>query len=360
MLNRSQQALFILLNAGIRNKNPEKNFFSDFSDSEWKEVYHHAIEQGVMAIVFDAVMRLPEELKPPRSLKLNWAFNVEALEKRYSRQEGVARELAEIFEANNIRVFFFKGISLARLYPVPSHREFGDLDIYLFGEYKKGNQLLLQYGQAEKNINPKHLSSSYKGIVVENHIAFLSPDTNSYLKNIENTLIKLSKEALKEPYSNILFPTSNYNILLIMSHAIIHFPYSIVLRHLCDWVVFLEANKGKVDFVNYNKLLSEAGLLTVADAFTALAVRFLELKQESAPKYSNNPALEDKILLNILNPLRLHKIKPSPLDIIVFKYRTFKSRRWKHKLISNDEYYKIVLNSIYYHIRHPQSIFKTK
>ena len=363
ILTRPQQAFFILLRAGIWNQNPEDDLFLDFSELEWKEVYRSSIEQGIMALVFDAVMRLPDELRPPRSLKVNWTLNVEFQEKNYARQEDVACVLAENFSKVDIRMFLFKGLSLAQFYPIPSHREFGDLDIYLFGKYKEGNRSLIRQGSAKKHSDPKHTSFYFRGNSIENHAFFISVHRYSHLKRLNDKLILLSEKS-----SNIiipdkpLLPVPDFNALFIMTHILLHFPSSIVIRHLCDWAVFLEANKENIDFVNYKNTLSEAGLLKAADAFTSLTVRFLGLNPESAPLFNCDPALEDKILLNILNPLILQKQNPSLWDIVAFKYRMLKYRRWKYELINPDRYGVFILNSILFYLRHPGLIFvfKTK
>ena len=41
----------------------------------WQEIYRLAMQQGVLAIVFDALMTLPSEAQPPKSLKLQWIAN---------------------------------------------------------------------------------------------------------------------------------------------------------------------------------------------------------------------------------------------------------------------------------------------
>jgi len=361
MLSRPQRALFVLLNTGLWNRVPEKEFFRGFSESEWREVYRISIEQGVMAIVFDAVMRLPDECKPPRSLKLNWALNVEAQEVRYASQEAVARELSDVLWKDNIPMLHFKGLSLAQFYPIPSHREFGDLDIYLYGKYKEGNQKLIRQGAVKNNDDPKHTSLTYKGISVENHLSLIMFFRYPHLKSLNNNLIELCKESVGNIVSDsIIYPDPDFNAIFVMSHALLHFPSSIVLRHLCDWVVFLEANKDKVDFAKYKMILSEAGLLRAAEAFTALAVRFLGLDQGSAPTFMHDSALEDKILLDILNPFVLQKKNPSPWEIVRFKYRTLKSNRWKYELVNPNRYDIFILHSIYYYLRHPEWFLRLK
>ena len=358
-LNRPQQALFILLKASIWNKVLDESFFQGFSEAEWKEVYRLAVEQGVMAIAFDSMMCLTEDLRPPRSLKLSWAISVEVIEKRYAKQKVVAHDLSVFFKENNINMLLFKGLSFAQYYPIPSHREFGDFDIYLFGKYEEGNELLIRQGFKKNHKNPKHTALTYKGLLVENHKIFLSSHRYSHLKMLENRLLELSDKSLKTSFpDDISFPIPDFNALFMMCHAIIHFPSSLVLRYLCDWSVFLDSNKGKVDFINYKKSLSEAGLLKISDAITALAVRFLELSPDAAPDFASDSDLEDKIILDMLNPNVLRRKKTSIWNILKFKFGLLNSRRWKYELVNPKGYSRFLLNSFFYYLLHPGLILQ--
>ena len=360
-LSRSQKALFVLLKASINNKEPEESFLGDFSESEWRAVYRIAIEQGVMAIVFDAVMRLPEKLRPQRTLKLNWAVNVDVLEKRYKHQIAVANEVTDIFREEKMRMVLFKGLSLAQYYPIPSHREFGDLDIYLFRKYKDGNKKLIQKGAKKKHSDPKHTALSFKGLLIENHNTFLTLHRYPHLKKLNNRLAVLcEKSAGLMPCDNIQFPSPDFSTLFMMCHAVIHFPSSIVLRHFCDFLFFWRANHSNVDISEYKNVLADAGLTEVADAFMAITVRFLGLEQELAPAFKSNPELEDKILLSMLNPVVLKKKNPSSLDILKFKYKVLKSRRWKYELVNPGKYGIFIAKSALYYLFNLKLLFKLK
>ena len=360
-LSRPQQALFILLKASIRDKAPEENFFSFFSESEWKEVYRLAIEHGIMAFVFDSVMRLSDEQKPPRSLKMSWAVSVDAVENRYAKQASAAHDLAAFFKENNISMLLFKGLSIAQYYSIPSHREFGDLDIYLYGKYEEGNKLLVRLGSKKNHNDAKHTALIYKSVPVENHTNFLTLHRYSHLGNLENRLLKLCEESLNENLSDsILFPTPDFSALFMICHTIIHFPSSFVIRNLCDWVVFLESNKGKIDFINYKKALSQAGLTNISDAISSLAVRLFDLDPDSTPDFISDPDLEDKILLDMLNPFVLRKNNPSVWEILKYKFRLLKYRRWKYELVNPKGYNRFILNSIFFYFLHPGLIIQLR
>lgn len=130
----------------------------EISAREWDDIFRMAADQGVCAVIGDGMERLPEELRPPRELRLRWALTAERQEKRYRHQQEKAAKMAAAFAENGIRLLLLKGLGLSRDYPVPAHRECGDIDIYLFGASDEGDRLLLQMGAQPistfRNIRP--------------------------------------------------------------------------------------------------------------------------------------------------------------------------------------------------------------
>lgn len=80
-LYRHERMLFALLRASLHERKTEITLFLDSTDEEWKQCHRLAVSQGVMALAWDGVMRLPAELQPPLSVKLAWAAAVERYEK---------------------------------------------------------------------------------------------------------------------------------------------------------------------------------------------------------------------------------------------------------------------------------------
>ena len=73
--------------------------FESMSDADWRELYSVSCDQGVSAIVRDAVERaaaegvLPPDGRPPKDLRIRWALNAETVEAVYSRQRAVVAKL---------------------------------------------------------------------------------------------------------------------------------------------------------------------------------------------------------------------------------------------------------------------------
>ena len=359
-LTHSQQLLLALLKLALWNTVPDTTLFAKADNTVWNEVFHLSVDQGIKAIVFDGIMLLPEELKPSRSVKISWALNTEAIERRYEQELAVANEIAGVFAKNDIKTLLFKGIGLSQYYPVPQHREFGDIDIYLFGKQKEGDRLLVQMGAIkEKNDISRHTGLIYKGISVDNHKHFLLSDNFHKATILEAHLLQSLADCkpLNKGFVNTaLLPPPDFDILFIACHALRHFLDGfLALRHLCDWALFLKANRGNIDFAAYRRLITESGLLKLADAFTALSVKYLELDPDMAPPFDRNPMLEDKIIQNAFNYLYFPKTKKrSPFNIVRHKIKVLTSKKWKYnELLYPRQFYNSVWEAMIFHLRHP-------
>jgi len=364
-LTHSQQLLIALLKLALWNTVPDKALFENTNDTVWKEVFQLSAGQGVKAIAYDGVMRLPLEFQPSYAIKFEWAVHVEIIERRYEKEWTVANEIAEIYANNNIKMLLFKGFGLAQYYPAPNHREFGDIDIYLFGKKEEGDRLLFEAGAGKKKRQcDRHSALIYKGVLIENHDYFL-PENDFY--NVAIIEKRLSDALANDRLLNnslitkAISPSPDFNILQMVSHSFEHFfGRSILLRYLCDWALFLEANKGAIDFAAFRRLISEAGFIKFADALTALSIRYLDLNPKFAPPVENNAAIEDKIMQDMFKSLSSPEIeKQTWLKRVRFKLKTLNSIKWKYNEIFNSkQFYKVIRHSIFLHISHSMSILK--
>ncbi|MDR1056222.1 MAG: nucleotidyltransferase family protein [Prevotellaceae bacterium] len=345
--------LFALLKLALWGTPPDDNLFSV---ADWRKIIDLSTYHGVMAVAFDGMMKLPVNRQPNRNSKLGWGINVEAVERRYARQTAVANELLTLFRENNINILLFKGIGIAQYYPVPAHREFGDIDIYLFGKHREGDNVLLRRGATKNKHNTnKHTTLSYKGVPIENHRFFLKE------KLLNDILLKQLLGSKASGAEEILVSPPCFNVLYIMCHMLNHFTCSFVIRYLCDWALLLKANGGKIDFGNYREVLSRAGYLKAADAVSSLAVAYLGLDAAIAPPFKADPLVENKIIADMLNPILPPQEKdPSIVKIIAYKFKLLKYHRWKYKLLYPGQFAKIIFSKAMSYIRRPKSIFLFK
>jgi hypothetical protein len=361
----SQELLFALLKSVLHQTRADEKLFIDRSESDWKAVMEQSVKQGVMAVAFDGAMCLPPELQPPRKVKIAWGISVNQIENKYTNLKAAADELAAFFEKNSIRMLVFKGLSIAQYYPNPKHREFGDIDMYLFGKYNEGEQILSRQAAFKKGHKSlKHSTIFYKKMIIENHVHLLNIHVSHKIAELEKRLLHLLEidPAIDQiPAGIVLFPPVDFTCLLFMSHALQHFALAppLVLRYLLDWAVFLKANQGKLDFANYRKALMEADLIKPADALTALAAKCFDLSPECLPPFDSDPLLEMQILSEILDPpLARPSKKSTPREIILYKIKGLKIRYKKHQLVYHGNFHKVILNSAFLYLRYPDKIWK--
>lgn len=107
------------------------------SEAEWDGLHKTAGEQSVTGILFRALDVLPEEQMPSRDQCRRWMMDRTKAVRRNALVDQRARELTEIFSAAGFRSAVLKGQGVARLYPDPTLRQSGDIDLWVPGGREK-------------------------------------------------------------------------------------------------------------------------------------------------------------------------------------------------------------------------------
>ena len=226
MLNdTSVQMLLALLRASLHELEPEQAFFQGVSNDDWKLCYKLAARHGVMALAWDSVMKLPKDLQPPRQVKLPWASAVEVYEQKYSRYCSAVDEVSRFYADHGIRTVQLKGVGFSTLYPVPSHREGGDIDIYTYSAdsthmsdqeaNRLANELMKERGiEVDIEHSEKHSNFYYKGIPFENHRTLVDVGWYSVAPQIERILQKIIRpELVQLEVGEVQVPSAEFNFL---------------------------------------------------------------------------------------------------------------------------------------------------
>lgn len=355
---KQRERIYALLRAALWQENIEESLFSGISPEEWNELYTMAVQQGVTAIVWDGVLRLPADCLPSRELRLRWGINTEAIEKRYARYCNAASQLAALFAEKGIPMMQLKGTGLATCYPIPEHREGGDIDIYLFGEYAKANSMLKERGISVKTNEEKHHKFYFQGIPVENHIHFLNVHLFKTDRILEQELLRIN-EASDKSCQQIILPSPDFNALFLSRHATTHFVAGgIVLRHLCDWVCFLARQGNGVNAERFREMMTQNGLCALVDTFTAIAVDKLGLPTDKALLFERYPELQQDVEADIFEHVKKTFQSKNPIRIFIYKCQRFMRRKWKSDLLYPGQFGKIMWKSIVLHICHPETLFR--
>lgn len=245
--------LFALLRSALNSTKPVSEIlFTDISPALWQACYKLACTQGVMALAWDGIQTLPACLQPPKALKLNWAMAVENYEKRYRRYCHTIAELSAFYKTHGITTVQLKGVGLSTYYPIPSHREGGDIDIFTYSAdhsrksdaeaNRLADRLMEEKGiEVDFEHSEKHSMFYYKGIPIENHKTFINSETYRIAVKMDKLLQKLLQPVSAEldGKCSILIPSSTFNTVFLAFHAAQHYARGLALHHLCDWACLL-------------------------------------------------------------------------------------------------------------------------
>ena len=359
-MKTSEDILFALLRASIHEKETETSFFKNVSDKHWETCFQLAQSQGVMALAWDGILHLPTHLHPPVEIKIPWGIKVEVQERKHLRHCKAIQEISSFFQKHHIQTMTLKGIGLSTLYPIPSHREGGDIDIYTYSANETmsdkevnllADTLMEQQGlEIDVKKTPKHSLFYYKGIPVENHRTFTNVHSYKIANQIEALLKKhMNPQIASLPTGEIFIPSPKFNTLFVFFHTMQHYGSGLSLHHLCDWAIILK-NYG----MHFPEELTDKRLLKAASALTSLCNHLLgtSIEIEEEKKFA------DVILKEMLHTRYYkHPLPQSKIKAFVFKIKRFVYNQKLKKSIFNHSLWKSFFFSVVYHVAHPKKIF---
>lgn len=326
-LDTHERMLFALLSAALSSKTPDEALFLSATADDWRRCCRLATRNGVLIIAWDAAKLLPAVLQPPMAVKVSWALAVEKYEKKYMSYCNAVCELSDLYEANGIRMVQMKGVGLSTCYPVPSHREGGDIDIYTYSAdvaarsddeaNALANKLMQERGiEVDYGHSSKHTIFYYNGIPVENHRTFVDAGDYEIGPMVEEMLKRLLSPQRVEllPGRYIYAPSPQFNTLFLAFHAAQHYGAGLALHHLCDWAchinkhgLHLPAELNDVHFVNGVK------------AFTHLCNNYLG----SSIPVEGGEKLADGIMEDIIHPFSEMKRPSTFCGIVKYKLKEY-------------------------------------
>ena len=137
---------------------------------EWTELFEESRRQAVMALLYDAILTMPKDRRPPRSVLFHLMSMMQTIERdNRHREEALVAFHNEVMLPLGLPTVVVKGSSLARLYPNPLHREYGDNDLYTGTDTERLCRHLESVGVAVDRKDPRHAAFSFHGTDFEAH-----------------------------------------------------------------------------------------------------------------------------------------------------------------------------------------------
>lgn len=335
---------------------------------DWEQVGRLAASQGVGAITWDGLCKLiergqiTEEHMPDKATKLKWTYSIEQLTARYERQKSVILKLTKTLQSEDIRLMVLKGYGLSLTYPRPEHRACGDVDIWLFGEHGRGDELLNERFNLAIDKEKHHHTVFYlDGIMVENHYDFLNVHSRRSNRDIEHILKSLAHDAIEIEIegTKLYIPNANLHALFLLRHAAAHFAAAeISLRHIIDWAMFVKSYHQEIEWQWLNEVATKFNMHIFLSALNTLAVEICGIEREwTHTSVRNINDIERRILRDILSPeFSTKRPERGTLRIVGYKLRRWWANRWKRSIVYNEKNLSSFVTQSWSHILKPETI----
>ena len=261
-------------------------------EAEWHQLYFMARKQTVEGIVYDAVCQLPEDLLPPTDLLMDWMREVQVIEATHQQHLRALAWLTARTEAESaLRPIVLKGLPLASLYPTPSHRVSGDIDLYYGSSAaaEEADRMVESWGTPVNRGEQGESIFAISQVPIEHH-AFLALSHVPWRKHrltawIERTMTKdtATRQVMVENMP-VRVLSAEIDMVQLGSHNLKHsLNEGIGLRQLCDLALFVCHNQAALAAAPLKDLLSRFGLRRWTDLCLAYCVEHLGLPASKLP-----------------------------------------------------------------------------
>ncbi|MBO4475716.1 MAG: nucleotidyltransferase family protein [Bacteroidales bacterium] len=101
---------------------------------QWDDLLSTCSKHNLVAVTFPVIDSLHDKIEVPLGVYSRWAMMSEKVQQKNERLKAACKYLSELFAAGGFRSCILKGLGVASLYPDPSLRQSGDIDIWVEGD----------------------------------------------------------------------------------------------------------------------------------------------------------------------------------------------------------------------------------
>ena len=332
-LQSSLNVMLEFVRAAVLERDP--NIPQD-SVIDWDALMDMSAEQNLLAWVWDGVCKLPLELQPPRQQRINWGLSAQEIWEVYGHQKDVLKDIIKVCQQNNIRLLLLKGIGLSQMYPKPESRSSSDIDVFLFGDYEKGNTVL---ANNSFYFGGKHSVFNYSGVTIENHQNFFIHGSKVQ-KKVDDYLFLSSEESVLTKDGFYVLPATAGLVHLLL-HSLVHLnnPLErITIRNIVDFAYYILYHKHYLNPEDCGKVMRELGLEKAFDLFLQLSEWVLGMDYTSFRKVLTSQSKDiDNAIKLITSDTRLFEdsTNKSFIKQLCRLYSYNRATRWKFSYVPN-------------------------
>lgn len=208
------------------------------SQRDWQMLYSMARTQSLLGVLYGGILRLDESQKPPEPLLSHWKKMAERIAAIYATHEEHVQQLQVLLERLHLQGCILKGTSFSHLYPVPSERTCGDIDLWIKGKRSGILDAFRQEGYPLRDVLYKEGKVDlFPDTELEIHFhpsKMYNPFLNAKLQRV------LERWAPFDGETPLTYPDMRFNAVFCMAHMFHHYlEGGFGLRQLMDYYYVL-------------------------------------------------------------------------------------------------------------------------
>ena len=252
------------------------------SEAFWNQVYVEAQAQAVAGIIAP-VMANHSEI--PDSIRYRWSAVQKPYAIRYTQMAAGQNETCKLLQQAGIPVVVMKGMAAAIYYPIPDYRTMGDVDLLVSPEnYKSAVKLLEDNGYELKGEEESqyHTAFTRYKILYELHQSPAGVHRAEKGDAISEYILSGLEHIEINEIGQECFPILPWkqNGMELIWHIRQHLYNGLGLRHIVDWMMFVNYMLDDTRMAGYMHDLKKCGLDYLAIVVTKMCQKYLGLPKE--------------------------------------------------------------------------------
>ena len=263
---------------------------------DWKAVMKIAEYHGNNGLLSDVAVRMTGDNKPAPEMLAKMQTTLRNGLFHQMRLRQILVSAVQLLREHGIEPVLLKGFGLALLYPNPSLRQFGDIDLFVgLDKFHEACTLLRTlpggYNWGEEVDVGRHYNIEFGRYPMEVHRLSADiddPKTRAAYEPIERDGLEEHPRLVNIDGFDITVPSNEFQVFFTFYHAWHHFlTTGVGWRQVSDVTMALHTYHGQLDLEKLRQWLNAMHLMKPWQAFGYLMVNTLGLPEAEMPFYNN-------------------------------------------------------------------------
>ena len=215
------------------------------ADFDWNSFYRFAKKQSLIGVLFDGIQKLPQGVRLGEDLTMTWVGMSQKIKRRNALLNQASAYIYNKVKAAGYRCCILKGQGNALMYPNPSSRTPGDVDVWVNASREEIRRLAVGLADGKGTVGKEslnHIEMSVNGIAVELHSTPAILNNPLYDRRLQRWLKRNADlqcsnvVSLPDGMGNVAVPTAAFNVVYQLFHLYHHYLFEgIGLRQFVDF-----------------------------------------------------------------------------------------------------------------------------